>query len=212
MLAGAAAAWTVAPSFGIVTAACVALSVLYSHPAVRLKSRAGWDLAVNMVGYGAGTTLAGLFVGRAAAGAAAGGPGPDGWYLTCGFALLFGSFYPLTQLYQIRSDRERGDRTLATALGVRRSLLLAILLGVAAAFCLLAAGQAWSPPPGGGALPLLGAAVAWNVMLGMWRRRGPAMGEGDHERWMYIALLVWALVDLAVVAARFGPWWAGGQS
>ena len=85
MAAGAVlGAVAVGPAFGLVTAACMALSVLYSHPGPRLKSRPGLDLAVNMAGYGAGTTVAGLLAGRAAAGAA---PGPGDAWLAAGFAL-----------------------------------------------------------------------------------------------------------------------------
>lgn len=39
-------------------------------------------------------------------------PALAGWFLIVGFGLLFGSFYPLTQIYQLDSDQERGDLTL----------------------------------------------------------------------------------------------------
>ena len=78
----------VGPRFGQVTAACVVLSVLYSHPRPRWKARPGLDLLVNMAGYGAGTTIAGLLAGRAASGAAAAAGAP---WLVAGFAALFGS-------------------------------------------------------------------------------------------------------------------------
>ncbi|MHB8078691.1 MAG: UbiA family prenyltransferase, partial [Candidatus Krumholzibacteriia bacterium] len=116
MAGGALLGLAVAPRFAAVTALCVLLSLLYSHPAVRLKGVAGADLAVNMLGYGAGTTLAGLLAGQAAWGAAATVDGA-GWRLAAGFGLLFGSFYPLTQIYQIDPDRRRGDRTQAVRRG-----------------------------------------------------------------------------------------------
>lgn len=210
MLAGIPAAWTVTADFALVLAACVALSVLYSLPPVRLKSRPGCDLLTNMIGYGGGTTLAGLIVGQACGGG--GSPGREGWFLAIGFALLFGSFYPLTQLYQVESDTRRGDRTLAAALGVRRSLALAIALGVAASYFLIGTAQMWnSPETVGSVLPLVAAAVAWNVMLGSWRRRGPAMKPAEHAAMMYRSLALWAVLDLAVLAARFGPLWTGGN-
>ncbi len=121
MTGGALLGAVVAPGFAAVTAVCVLLSLLYSHPAVRLKGVAGADLAVNMLGYGAGTTLAGFFAGQAAWGAAAAPPDGATWRLAAGFGLLFGSFYPLTQIYQIAPDRRRGDRTLAVRLGPRRA-------------------------------------------------------------------------------------------
>jgi hypothetical protein len=42
-------------------------------------------------------------------------PGSAGLLLVVGFAPLFGSFYPLTQIYQIETDIKRGDITLAAA-------------------------------------------------------------------------------------------------
>ena len=67
MASGAVLGWLVVGSaFGLVVAVCVLLSVLYSHPAARLKSRPGLDLLTNMIGYGAGTTLAGMLAGLAA--------------------------------------------------------------------------------------------------------------------------------------------------
>ena len=47
------------------------------------------------------------------------------------FMPLFASLYPLTQLYQFEEDRQRGDRTLALILGMRRSLQLAVAAALA---------------------------------------------------------------------------------
>ncbi|MBE0566819.1 MAG: UbiA family prenyltransferase, partial [Krumholzibacteria bacterium] len=196
MAAGAVlGAATVGTRFGHVTAACVALSVMYSHPAPRLKARPGLDLAVNMAGYGAGTTLAGLLAGRAATGQA---PGADDPWLVGGFALLFGSLYPLTQIYQAADDAARGDRTLTTALGVRPVLALALVLG------LLAAGALLRTAPAGTASALVGGAcVLWLAHLAQWLARAGGMDAAGHERGMYVALALWAGVDAALVAARF---------
>ncbi len=186
----------VGPRFGQVTAACVALSVLYSHPQPHWKAKPGLDLAVNMVGYGAGTTIAGLLAGRAASGAAAAAGDP---WLVAGFAALFGSLYPLTQIYQAAADRARGDRTLATALGVRPALGLALLLGVLATTALLRAG-----PGGGPGLLLVGGACGlWLAHLTWWLGRAPQLTDAGHEQGMYRALGLWALVDAAVVVAHF---------
>lgn len=191
-LLGAAAVGT---RFGHVTAACVALAVLYSHPAPRLKARPGLDLLVNMAGYGAGTTLAGLLAGRAATGQS---PGPDDPWLVAGFALLFGSLYPLTQIYQASADTARGDRTLTTALGVRPALALALVLGTLAAGALLR-----TAPAGPGSALVGGACALWLAHLGQWLARAGRLDDAAHERGMYVALGLWALVDAALVAARF---------
>lgn len=199
MAAGLVPALLVSPRFAAVTAACALLSVAYSHPATRWKGVPGLDLAVNAVGYGAGTTLAGLLAGQAAAGRPDAWPDGAGWLLAGGFALLFGSFYPMTQLYQIAPDRARGDRTLATALGATRSLDLAMLLGAGAAALLIA-----HPVPR--ALPqlVLGLTLAaWCVAAAAWRRRARQLTARQHEARMYAALTLWALVDAAVLCGLY---------
>ena len=180
--------------FAMITAVCVLLSVLYSHPRTRLKGVPGADLAVNALGYGVGTTLAGLVAGAHAAGAST-APDPGGWWLSCGFGLLFGSFYPMTQLYQIEADRERGDRTLASALGVRSSLALASALGLGAAFCLSRAFTSWGESLAAPAA----SGIAWVVFCSIWWVKSGGMSPGDHQRWMYRGLGVWALVDVVLL-------------
>jgi len=69
MVTGAAIAFLVTPAFGLVTAGCVIMSVLYSHDAFRWKSIPGRDLAINIVGYGGATTLSGIMAGQVALGA-----------------------------------------------------------------------------------------------------------------------------------------------
>lgn len=199
MLAGSALAWAAAPALGLLALACTGLSVLYSHPRPRAKGIPGLDLVINMAGYGGGTTLAGLLAGATATGGAAAVPA-GGWWLCAGFALLFGSLYPLTQIYQAADDRARGDRTLVLALGVRRSLLLALLLGAAAAPCLLAAQRRLT---GAADLPLLAALAAWAALLVAWRRRADRLSPRDHARRLYRALALWAVVDAVLVAGRF---------
>lgn len=195
MAAGLLPALLVSPRFAAVTAACTLLSVAYSHPATRWKGVPGLDLAVNAVGYGGGTTLAGLLAGQAAAGRPDAWPDGAGWLLAGGFALLFGSFYPMTQLYQIAPDRARGDRTLATALGAARSLDLALLLAVGAAALLLA-----HPVPRAVPQLVLGLALAaWFLAAAAWRRRARQLTARQHEARMYTALVLWALVDAAVL-------------
>jgi len=187
--------------FGLITLVCVLLSVLYSHPAVRLKARPGLDLLTNMIGYGAGTTVAGILAGRAALDSGAPPAGGFGLWFGVGFGLLFGSFYPLTQIYQIRADRGRGDRTLATALGVRRSLVVALLLGLAAG------GAFWvglDVRPTAPRWPLIAALGLWIGHLVLWLNGAAGFTDARHERGMYIALALWAVTDLAILGCWFG--------
>lgn len=228
MLAGTALAWLVVGSaFALLVGVCVLLSLLYSHPLTRLKARPGFDLLVNMVGYGAGTTLAGLLAGQAANfgatgnACAAGGwrhvpwpglqgslvqqlelafSGGPGW-IVLGFGLLFGSFYPMTQLYQVEEDRQRGDRTLCTQMGGRPSLVLATILGILAAVAF-----AWGLISRGWGWPLLlpaAALAAWLGFLVVWLAEQPQLKPAQLEKKMYRGLTLWALVDAALVAAWY---------
>ena len=229
MVLGTGLAWlVVGPGLALVTGVCVVLSILYSAPGLRLKGRPGLDLVVNMVGYGAGTTLAGLLVGMAAylggppgscpttpgalltwpavdLPAAAGGTleqlaaavDQGRLWLVLGFAALFGSLYPGTQIYQLEEDRARGDRTLCTALGARPALVLALVLGVLAGGLLMAA-RGDQPYWWGGAL-LAGAVGAWNAHQTWWLLRAGRMGPPEHEAAMYRSLRLWAVVDGAVL-------------
>lgn len=196
-------ATAVGPEFGALTAACVALSVAYSHPRPRLKGRPGLDLLVNMTGYGAGTTLAGWLAARAALPPGAPAPFLPAALAALAFGLLFGSFYPLTQIYQAEADLLRGDRTLATRLGARRALDLSLGQGVGA----LAALQSGLAVAGVGAWRWLpaGALFLWLVHLWLWRARADGLDAAGHERGMYRALGLWVLVDLALLAAWLAP-------
>jgi len=202
MIIGVGAGLFVSSFLGLIVAACAVLSWAYSHPAIRLKGLPGADLAVNMVGYGLGTTLAGLTIGRAAVTGSI--PGVDlispidgGWWLAIGFGLLFGSFYPMTQIYQMDDDRERGDRTLTLALGAQRSLDLALVLGLLAGGALLRAVFLW----GGHSVFVVVTVAVWVVLIGSWRRACPRLSNQGHAKRLDWALRAWALVDVGVLLA-----------
>jgi 4-hydroxybenzoate polyprenyltransferase len=174
-------------------AACLAMSLLYSVPPVRLKAVAGADWLINMLGFGAITPYAGW--------AATGVPLPAwGTGMLLAFGLLFASLYPLTQIYQFAEDRARGDRTLALALGERGSLSVALVFAILAfaAFAHAArgvGGEGWRSVALGVAL------AAWLLVLVPWWRRAPGMSDREHKRGMYRALGAWAATDVAVVIA-----------
>ena len=176
-------------------ATCLAMSIAYSVPPLRLKGVAGADWFINLWGFGALTPYAGW----AATGHAV---TPTGVAILLGFGALFASFYPLTQLYQLDADRARGDRTLATVLGVHRSLELALLSGMVAfgLFGLAGLRSGWLEP---GLLArwglLASGALVWLVGLIDWRRRGDRLSPKDHQRRMYLALAAWAGVDLVIL-------------
>lgn len=179
-------------------AICLALSLAYSVPPLRLKAVAGADWIINMWGFGALTPYAGW--------AATGLPiDPARGLVLLAFCPLFAALYPLTQLYQLEEDARRGDRTLACVLGVRRSLNAA-LAAAGLAFTLFAAAgvrAGWRDGVGDlwrwGALML--AFGAWAAVLVPWRRHQARLTAADHERRMYRSLGAWAVTDLAVVLA-----------
>jgi lycopene elongase/hydratase (dihydrobisanhydrobacterioruberin-forming) len=169
-------------------AACVIMAVLYSVPPIRLKARAGWDMLINCVGFGLLTPLA-------------------GWGLTgrelntafvmaaIGFAFLFGSLYPLTQIYQIEEDRGRGDRTLVIKLGEAASLWLALVLAVLAhGFFGYGILRMQRNP-----LPVLISLAAWLIVLLPWLVKWRQWSPKQHEAGMYRALVAWAVTDISLL-------------
>lgn len=197
MMLGQGLAFLLPVPFRWAYAACFALSVLYSVPPVRLKAVAGADWIINIVGFGMLTPYA--------AWAATGRPlSVAGAWIIGGFGPLFASLYPLTQIYQLREDAARGDRTMAIRLGVRASLVVAILAAVVAFACFARAlflggsgSRAWGS--------LAFAATLWLGILGHWILRAPTMNDDDHKRGMYLALGAWALIDVVVLAV----YWSG---
>jgi 4-hydroxybenzoate polyprenyltransferase len=179
-------------------ALCFVLSMLYSVPPVRLKAVAGADWLINMWGFGSLTPFAGW--------AATGVPlTPAGWLVLLAFCPLFAAFYPLTQIYQIDEDRARGDRTLVIRLGVRSSLIIAVLCTLAAFTLFGVAGRLDGWRSGGHDLwrwaVLASAAGCWVVVLAPWLAGHAGWSPAGHQRGMYAALAAWAVTDVAVAVA-----------
>jgi 4-hydroxybenzoate polyprenyltransferase len=190
LVAGQLLALRLPLGFQIAYAICFILSVLYSVPPFRFKAVAGVDWVINMWGFGTLTPYA--------AWAAAGRPLDLGHALVLlAFCPLFAGLYPLTQLYQFDEDRRRGDRTLALILGMRSSLIVAILSTLlafgffAAAVGLLSVGLKASTL----LLPL----ALWLAVLIPWFTGYVAWTPKQHQRGMYRALAAWAVTDLTVL-------------
>jgi 4-hydroxybenzoate polyprenyltransferase len=196
MAAGALAALLLPTDYVLAYLLCLVLSVIYSVPPLRLKAVPGVDWLINMWGFGtltpyAGWALTGLPVG------------PAGRLILLGFCPLFAGLYPLTQIYQLEEDARKGDRTLAVALGIGRSLGLAAA-GVIVAFSFFGAAAlraGWTRYESWRWLVLGIAALAWAVVLLPWLLRYRAITSRQHQHGMYRALLAWAVTDLAVVLA-----------
>jgi lycopene elongase/hydratase (dihydrobisanhydrobacterioruberin-forming) len=178
------------PLFAVVYGICFVMSLVYSVPPFRWKAIAGLDLFINAWGFGTLTPLAGWAItGRPL----------EPWAVLAllAFCPLFAALYPLTQLYQFEEDTARGDRTLALVLGMRASILFAIVATLVA-FALIAAGAIGGPT--GRWWPLLVVAfAAWIAVLLPWYSRRDRMLPREHKRGMYAALQAWALTDIAVL-------------
>jgi 4-hydroxybenzoate polyprenyltransferase len=198
MSAGQALAFLLPTGFIRAYAICFAMSLVYSVPPIRLKAVAGLDWLINMWGFGTLTPYAGFALTGATLDL------PHALVLLA-FCPLFASLYPLTQLYQFEEDRQRGDRTLALILGMRRSLLVAILAAVVAFALFGVAGglSGWGTTPAGllrwGGLSL--ALGAWGWVLLPWLARHETMNADQHQAGMYAGLAAWAVTDLVVILA-----------
>lgn len=174
--------------FALLNLACVVMSVLYSVPPVRLKARAGWDLLINCLGFGLFTPLAGwALTGRPFTSAIL--------MVSWGFAFLFATLYPMTQIYQVAEDSRRGDRTLVIRLGVGRSLALALVAALVAQLFFVAGVLAMGRSP----LPLALSLLAWLAVLLPWLARWRTWTDRRHEAGMYWGLAAWAVTDLSIL-------------
>ncbi len=107
------------------------LSKLYSHPSVRLKKYPITSFLVVFIFQGA-------FVYWSSYSAMLGQSLIEVWdarIFTAGLicSCLIGASYPLTQVYQHKEDKERGDKTLSILLGVNGTFVFASLLFILAA-------------------------------------------------------------------------------
>lgn len=193
MLVGVLGAfWLLPRGYATAFAACAILSLLYSVPPIRLKAVAGPDLLINMAGYGALTFSAGALASGRAQQLASGGPV---LLVSVAFAMLFGAFYPMTQIYQIPEDTARGDRTLVVRFGARQALVFSIVASlICFALILVAAYQSHIRIIGMLVLAILG--LAWVGFTTDWLRR---IDTYPSQRGMYRALNLWGATDVAVV-------------
>jgi 4-hydroxybenzoate polyprenyltransferase len=193
MALGQLIAFTLPVGFAVAYAICFAMSLAYSVPPVRLKAVAGADWLINIVGVGILTPFAGW--------AASGAPlRSDGIWIMIGFGCLFGSLYPLTQIYQLEADESRGDRTLVRMLGVGTSLTIALIAAILA-FAAFARALWLAGPTATARAVLAITALGWGIVLVSWLARHRRMTSHQHKLGMYRALAVWALTDVAVVVA-----------
>jgi 1,4-dihydroxy-2-naphthoate octaprenyltransferase len=111
------------------------LSVAYSHPRFRWKARPLLSLLVVALGQGG--------IGFGAGWVSAATPPPalfssrEGMLGMAAAILLTTGFYPLSQLYQIDEDRQRGDFTFAVVYGPRTSFRFSLACLIAGGLCIV---------------------------------------------------------------------------
>lgn len=124
--------------FAVIYAIMFCLSLAYSHPRLRFKGKPLAALLTVAVGQGVLGYLGGWVSAR---GDALSALTPVGILGAAGATFLTVGFYPLTEIYQIVEDEQRGDLTLAAWLGPVNSFrfaLAGLLLGGVAAIVLVA--------------------------------------------------------------------------
>ncbi len=85
---------------------------LYSSPMFRWKGRP----LLSLVAIGVSTGWAGFWLGSLSAGGDL--TNPVGWIGSIGVMLIILSMYPMSQIYQVMEDYERGDRTFTVHYGL----------------------------------------------------------------------------------------------
>ena len=101
-----------------------ATATAYSHPALRLKANPYTALLAVALGQGGVGFAAGWLALRPELGSLLEPAALMGMLTT---SLILSGLYIVTQSYQTREDRQRGDRTLPVILGARRALLTALV-------------------------------------------------------------------------------------
>lgn len=153
-------AWLVGAPFALAWLALFAVFTAYSHPAVRLKARPGAALAAIAVGQGGLGFALGWLAGAPPAGLLA----PRSLLAMAAAALVVSGLYLVSQSYQTREDRVRGDRTLPVLWGPGRALGAAVASMAAGAvpLALEVARLGGAVAAAALAVPLLGVG-AWTV-------------------------------------------------
>jgi len=175
-------------TFVLLMLVLVALSVAYSHPAIRWKGVAGIDLVTNMVGFGLVLPAAGWSLLQPITNA------PWGYFAS--ISLFLGALYAPTTASDYASDREYGIRTLAVRLGVPATLRLGFGLLVAAAVALATVWALhlfpFSEPAAYEAMARLWPFVALQIAFYVFFLRRPSIGN------------IWALLLLLSIAQGLG--------
>jgi len=164
-------------------------SVLYSHPRIALKAHPLGGPAINMLGYGLLTPVAGLA-------AAQGGVSVRTVWVLGVTSLAMGGLSFAAQAFQQEEDRARGDSTLVATHGPWAAVTAArVMIGLANGLALVGSLLGWFPLACLVALPV---AVHVDRYMARWARV-PGGGTPAHASALLRRLLL--LLGVTVVAA-----------
>lgn len=120
--------------FCLIYMIAMGMSICYSHPAIRIKGRPIGSVFIVAMGQGwltywagwpaSGSQMLSIFT-------------PKGIVGGFGITAITVGLYPLTQIYQLRADQAKGDRTLALWLGVRNTFRFALAAVLLATICMV---------------------------------------------------------------------------
>ena len=131
-LAAVGTALFVGPLFVLGVAAVLLLGWAYSVPPLRLKTRPGWDVAVNALVVGVVSPAAGWAITRA--------PWEFPWQFGLIGLLFAAALYVPTTVTDLAADTDAGDTTFAVRFGARFAYRIGVALWAAALLvCLLCA-------------------------------------------------------------------------
>jgi 1,4-dihydroxy-2-naphthoate octaprenyltransferase len=161
--------------FRLIYLTAMGMSVAYSHPAIRLKGHPIGSAFIVAIGQGWLTYWAGWM--------ASGGDTlliftPKGTLGGIAITLTTVGLYPLTQLYQLESDREKGDQTLALWLGTRKSFRFALICIALAGTCMVSLFWFYFRRTEG--LALLGYFIGLWTIIYRWERNFNRMNQMEH--------------------------------
>ena len=99
---------------------CVLMSVLYSHPKFKLKTKHGLDLIINGLGYGSLTVLGGWLCSTTEINS------KIILFSVIAFFIVIAG-HPITQIFQYKEDVKKEGKTFVAIFGPKTSLLISII-------------------------------------------------------------------------------------
>jgi 1,4-dihydroxy-2-naphthoate octaprenyltransferase len=185
--------------FRLIYLIAMAMSVAYSHPSIRLKGNPVGSVLIVAIGQGWLTYWAGWIASGVEAVSIFTVKGILGGLAV---TLITVGLYPLTQVYQIDSDRESGDLTLAVRLGARRAFQFALTCIIIAGACMVA--FIWLYVHWLEGVVLVGYFVGLGLAVYRWGRNYATMSQMENYDTVMRLTLVNSLCFMGYLGLHFG--------